>query len=275
MAFPYGQPAVDEKRAHPGVVWAVAVGSGLLVYALLLALHLSRDAAGSAAYRAGEMMPAPLVCTVVVGLVAQFTARGEVGRWLVPALIPLAIAATSLTWYAALHVLPDLAADARADESGQDDYTLVTPARVGEWERLDGKGAEARGDQVRERMSGTTADGSDVLYAEYQSARRARMIFVGTNAGGGLEDELRASTDEAVRDALAGARATGVEEVEEGDLGGSMSCANGVETMPVDVVLCVWGDASTLGQVIYFKQGLALDTAAEWTRQLREAVTRR
>lgn len=275
MAFPYGDPAVVQKRAHPGVVWAVAAASGVLVYALLLAIHLPRDTGGTTAFRAGEMMPVPLVCTVVAGIVAQFTARGEVGRWLVPALVPVAVATLSLTWYAVVQVLPGIAEDARAEESGQDDYELAAPARVADWKRVEGKAAEARAGQVTERMEPLIDEGGQVVYAEYQSERRARMTFVGINASGGFEDELRDSTERVVRDTMAGARATGVEEVDEGDLGGSMSCASGVETVPVDVVLCVWADASTSAQVIYFKQGLSIDTAAAWARDLRDAVTRR
>jgi len=257
--------------------WTLAVVSGLVVYAVLLTLHLSRDQPGTTAFQAGEVTPVPVLATILVGFLAPVLRRPHWPQRTMAVIIPSAIAVLAFAWYGVVHVVPDLIDDARAGANGQADYVLRTPADAGDWHRLDGKGVETRRDQVLAEAAKdpALAGVSDVVYGEYRGPQNTMLIFVGMNASGEFEDGLRESGNPALDDLMAGAQAVDVEDVDAGDLGGSMACANDVRDSPVGLAFCAWADASTVGQVLIFDADLGIEAAADLVREFRDHVTRR
>lgn len=257
-----------------GRIWGIALAAGALAYGVLLVVHLSSGTSGSAAFRAGEVLPIAGVSAVVVALLARSTSAGRGWPWWA---ITLSVLAASATWYAAVEVLPRAANDARAEVSGEADYRLETPKRAGDWVRVDSLAASQREEQILARLDQAPdvvlGGVDDVVYAEYSARGQGRLAFAGFRSSGELQDDVRDSTREVLRNFMAGSGATKLQSVDPGELGGSMSCASDVRGLPAGVILCAWADASTLGQVA--APALNIDEAGEITRDLRSHVTSR
>lgn len=255
-----------------GRIWGIALAAGAVAYGALLVVHLSWGSSGSAAFRAGEVLPIAVVSAAVVALLARSTGAGRGWPWWA---ITLSVFAASAAWYAVVEVLPRAANDARAEVSGEADYRLETPKRAGEWIRVDSPAAAQREEQILARFDqapdGLLGSLDDVVYAEYSARGQGRLAFVGLRASGALQDDMRDSTREVLRDFMAGSGATEPQPVEPGELGGSMSCASDVRGLSAGVILCAWADASTVGQIA--APALNIDEAAAITRDLRSHVT--
>lgn len=268
---PDGRPQRVDRRRTGGLAWA----SGGVAYVGLLVLHLSTESTGAAAYRAGQMIPIAVVSTVVVALIAR-SARSRTWPWWG---IALGVLGLSVLWYAAVHAAPRIAADHRAESSGQADYSLSTPARAGDWTLVEGDGATRREKQALARLDEAPEDIRSglgaVVYGEYAIRGQARLVFVGINAAGGMEDDLRESSQDGLRDFMAGAGVTDAESVAAGELGGAMACTDDVQGVPDGIVYCAWADAATLGQLTIARPDLDVDAAAGLARDFRTHVTSR
>lgn len=265
---PTPPPPVDKGR-----IWIVACVTGVVAYGALLAVHLSTEDSGSASFRAGEMIPIAGVSAVLVALLAQAVSTRRTAPWWI---VSLSVLMVSALWYSGVHIAPRLADDARAEVSGQADYVLSAPERAGEWERLRGEGAIQREAEMRSRIAqapeSQTEGLDDVVYAEYRSGF-SRLGFLGINTSGEFKDDLRESSRQALRNFMAGAGVTSPEQVDEGDLGGTMACSGDAPGLPAGVIFCAWADASTLGQVTIVQVNLDIDDAAAITRDFRDHVT--
>jgi hypothetical protein len=269
---PYG-PDGRPQQVDRGRTWGLAWASGGVAYAVLLVLHLSTESTGAAAYRAGQMLPIAVVSTVVVALIAR-SARSRTWPWWG---IAAGVLGLSALWYSAVHVAPRIAADNRAEASGQSDYSLSTPDRAGDWTLVEGEGATRREEQALARLDEAPEDMlaglEDLVYGEYAIRGTARLVFVGINVAGGMEDDLRESAEEGLRNFMAGAGVTEAESVAAGELGGAMACTDDVQGLPDGVVYCAWADAATLGQLTIARADLDIDAAAGLARDFRNHVT--
>lgn len=262
------------SRPDTGRIWGIALAAGALAYGALLVAHLSSGSSGSAAYRAGEVLPIAGVSAVVIALLARFAGRGW--PWWE---ITLAVLVSSATLYGLVEVLPRAVNDAGAEASGEADYRLETPKRAGDWIRMDGTAASQHEELVRARLDEAPdvlrGAMDEVVYGEYSTRGHGRLVFLGFRASGELQDDLRKSTREALGNLMAGSGATQTESVEPGELGGSMACTGDARSLPAGVIACAWADASTVGQVRVAVPGLNIDEAAEITRDFRSHVTSR
>lgn len=242
----------------------------------LLVVHLSTETNGSDAFRAGEVLPIAIGSAFFTALFAGGTWRGRRGWpwWL----IALSVLVMSSLWYLAVEVFPRVGDDLEAERSGEADYSVTTPAMAGDWRRLDSESAQAR---EKASLAGIgnapddVADQVDAVYGEYQLKDKGRLFFLGLNASRAFQDELRESSRSALRSFLAGSGIEDPEEVDAGELGGTMACDDDPPGMPAEVVFCGWADGSTVGQVTLVVPGVDVDAAAEITREFREAVTTR
>ncbi len=268
---PDGRP----EPADRGRTWGIAWASGGAASLVLLVVHLSTETSGAAAYRAGQMLPIAIVSAVAMGLLARSTKRRTWPWWG----IAVGVLTLAALWYTAVHVAPRIAADTRAESSGQADYTLTTPAQAGDWTRVQGAGATRREEQALARLEEAPEDiragVGEAVYGEYAGRGRARVVFLGINAAGGLEEDLRESSADGLRNFMAGAGVTDAQSVGAGGLGGAMACTDDVLGLPEGVVYCAWADAATVGQLTMARPGLDVDGAAGLARDFRDHVTSR
>ncbi|MGH3347883.1 MAG: hypothetical protein ACRDO4_12975 [Nocardioides sp.] len=264
---------MSNDEADKNRIWTIAGVSGGVVYAILLVLHLSAGGSGSVAYRVGEMVPIAAVSTVVVAWGARAVQPRTSPWWL----IALGVFGVAGVWYAAVEVVPRAVNDARIEASGQADYTLSAPMRAGDWTRLDGAGATKREEDALARFDRAPDDlrssASNVVYAEYAQRKQAGLVFFGLEVTGELEGEARESSDDTLRNFMAGSGAPDAESMDAGELGGSLACMDDAPGLPADVVYCAWADAATVGQVTIAQVGLDTDEAADLTREFRSLVT--
>lgn len=255
-----------------------AVATGIAVLIVLTLLHIHRGTEGTAAYRAGEVAPIGVISAAVVGLVAQGTrAKAPWVVWV----SPFAIVAVSFAWYGVAHVLPSAVNDVRAQQNGQADYSLFTPATAGDWTRQDDEAMREKLEQaaamMQEQASPDEFDEMNPVYAAYAARDGSQLIFLGSNATGGMRQDLRSSTRAALDDVMAGAGASDVQYLDAGPLGGSLACSDDLAALPdtAEYVVCSWADASTLGNVTIVQPGIDVERAADITRAFRDDVTRR
>ncbi len=258
------------------MVWPIAWLSGIVALGVLVAVHLARDTSGSALFKVGQVVPAAIVSTVVVAGLAYATSDAR--RWPWP-VITLSVFALAGVWYCGIAVLPQVVDDASADTAGQADRSLTTPRQAGEWTRMDGPAAlQRRGDaltRLRTTNPAMRKGVADYAYAEYRHPSGAALAFFGLEAMGVVEDELRDSTKTAVEAWATTLGAQDLQFVEAGNLAGSMACTDAGPGLAAETAICVWADASTIGQITVAQPGLSIDTAAAVARDLRAHVTSR
>ncbi len=263
----------DDARSHTALIWITASIVGVILYALLCWIHISRGGPETSSYKAGQMLPLAVGSAGFVGLIVQLAAQQRWPRWVPPVIVATGAVILAACWYFLTHVLEDLAEDIRAERSGEADYELIAPEKAGDWTRAHGKASEAREELLRDRMRQMPQMSDvDLVVADYRKPGEL-LVFVGVNASGEGLEELRDSAEDSLENLMAGAGATDVEEVDAGDLGGSMACSIDFRDAPGGLVLCAWADASTVGQV--FVTETDIDKAAEITRAFRDHATQR
>lgn len=249
--------------------WTAAFVGAVAAYALFVVVYV-RGTGGSAAYRAGELLPGLVLAGVLVGAATGPTSR--LPRWTTA----LIAAAVMSAYYAVAVLALSTQSGSGAGSARAEEYVLTTPDRASGWQRLNGRGVAARQQQVLDRAASSPAalwEDVDIVYAEYELDIGGRLVFQGINASGRLEEELERSPAARARNLMAGMGLSDPQAVAPGDLGGTLLCVDEGESLPSAIAFCIWADASTIGMVTLNLPRLDVEDAARITRGFRAAAT--
>lgn len=259
------EPPASPSIGRPGVV---AVLSGAAALATLVVVHGRVEDDAVSSYELGRLLVPALGGGLLGFLVAR--ARPRV-PW--PAVV-LAVAVAAAGYGLVTTLVPRWADDVRAGVNGQSSYVVEAPADVADWHRS--SDGDDRAETVVAGLPQRVRDNGEAVFGTYErAADDARLVFLGINASGVMEDDLRDAAGDVLDDLMRLSDATRTVEVEAGDLGGEMACVVEEPALPANVVMCGWADASTVGQVYVSIPDLAVEAAAALVRDFRGTVTTR
>lgn len=271
------QTGPDAGRGpRPAVIVALAAVGGFVAWMALILVHGSMDGIASSSeplsYRAGMMTVIAGGSAVLVGVLARYASSGRGWpRWTIS---PAVVVVAGL-WFTMTEVVPAVGDRVEARVSGETDGSLTAPASAGDWTLLEGRAAERREQQAKDFAQDAQSEGyfSDIVVGSYTGRSGSFLGFVGFHPAEGLRAEIADSAEQAVRDMLAGAGGRNVQVLPAGDLGGAIGCTEEADPLPPGAFMCVWTDASTVGQVTILQPDLDVEKAGEVTREFRGHVT--